>query len=104
MATPDRISALKGTAGAVLCLALTVGIFIAGDATIRDREASVGSDFTLEVPDADLVPDVLPEAGPETGAEEDIPSNSDADGAATLPDTLPDGETGGEGQDADIHQ
>ena len=89
MATPDRISALKGTAGAVLCLALTAGIFIAGDATIRDREASVGSDFTLEVPDADLVPDVLPEKGPETEAEEDIPSNSDGDGS--LPETVPEG-------------
>ena len=97
MTTPDRISALKGTAGAMLCLALTAGIFIAGDATIRDREASVGSDFTLEVPDADLVPDVLPEAGPEIGAEEDIPSNSDGAGAGTLPATGPDEGAAGDG-------
>ena len=81
MAGEARASRLKGAAGAVFCLALTAAILAFGAGAIRDREASVGSDFTLEVPDAGIIPDLLPE----TGGQDDIPNTVEPESTNALP-------------------
>ncbi|MCF3642210.1 hypothetical protein LXM94_19765 [Rhizobium sp. TRM95111] len=75
---PGTTGRLKAAAGAVVCLVLTAAIVLAGAAAIRGREA--GTEFALEVPETEAVP--------EAGMEEDIPIDPAAGAPAEPEDAI----------------
>lgn len=93
----------RAALGGIACVAFTVLIVVLGAGQIRDREASGGGNFDLEVPDASMFPS--------EGAQDDIPMSTPASednepdvGGDAVPSTQPAPQTdGGAGQTAGTH-
>ncbi|SOC46120.1 hypothetical protein SAMN05892877_1218 [Rhizobium subbaraonis] len=84
----------RAALGGIACVAFTVMIVMLGAGQIRDREASGGGNFDLEVPDASMFPP--------DGAQDDIPmdppaagENGSDDGSDAVPSTPPAPQTDG---------
>ncbi|MBD9373980.1 thermonuclease family protein [Rhizobium sp. ARZ01] len=82
-------SAWQGRAalGGVVCIGLTAVIVILGAGQIRGREAAGGTDFTLEVPDASIIPP----ADGEDDIPKPLPSEKDGEASNSPVDTQSDG-------------
>ncbi|NVP54868.1 thermonuclease family protein [Mycoplana rhizolycopersici] len=86
----------RATLGGIACVALTALIVVLGAGQIRDREASGGGSFDLEVPDASMFPT--------EGAQDDIPMSTPATddnasdaGSDAMPSVQPAPQTDGGG-------
>lgn len=81
LTSPARVSPVRAVVGGLACVGLTAVIVGFGAAQISNRETAGGSDFALEIPDANLVAN--------DGDKEDIPMLLPPDASGSAENTSP---------------